>query len=280
MDRYRKNAARYKWRKWICLLIAGCQFSCLEEQNEEEKPIIETFPSASYVVNGIVRNAQGEVLPNRKVIFTKADFPYNHLTGDTLRSDENGQFVWTKEYVTEVRDYEAQWQVRDSLNEYADQCGIVSFKDATFEGSDGDYYGKATLPLTITLVPFQAQWTEPYVRYYISGKVTNENGRGVVLVYLTDKKTNGRQPSDFLAITDENGAYSFTYEKQPSVGDSLLLYTSAVKGYETGWTQNVPEDSVAIHFDEIPLERTSEGLCIGKGYVKQNIQFGYESYPY
>lgn len=146
-------------------------------------------------------------------------------------------------------------------------------------GADGWFMGRLSAEETIRLRDYQESHSEPYLQYRIYGRITNSINRGMPLVFLSARKVNGQEPKEFFDISNWNGEYSFTYEKVPGKGDSLVVYTSPVTSAETGWSQDIPEDSVVIRFDGVPLTEGS-GLLKGKGNIEQNISYSYEAYPY
>lgn len=263
----------------LATLLAWLGFSCLDENGNE--PIVCEYgvPTAAYSLKGHVVDSQGNAVADMPVVISDGTFPYNYLIGDTVKTDANGEFIWENKRV-EPRDFQTiQWKIVDTCRIYQDTTGITVFDPESAEGADGWFIGRLSAEETIRLRDYQESHSEPYLQYRIYGRITNSINRGMPLVFLSARKANGQEPKEFFDISNWNGEYSFTYEKAPGEGDSLVVYTSPVTSAETGWSQDIPEDSVVIRFDGVPLTEGS-GLLKGKGSIEQNISYSYEAYPY
>lgn len=247
----------------LATLLAWLGFSCLDENGNE--PIVCEYgvPTAAYSLKGHVVDSQGNAVADMPVVISDGTFPYNYLVGDTVKTDANGEFIWENKRV-EPRDFQTiQWKIVDTCRIYQDTTGITVFDPESAVGADGWFMGRLSAEETIRLRDYQESHSEPYLQYRIYGRITNSINRGMPLVFLSARKVNGQEPKEFFDISNWNGEYSFTYEKVPGKGDSLVVYTSPVTSAETGWSKDIPEDSVVIRFDGVPLTEGS-GLLKGK----------------
>lgn len=264
----------------LATILSWLGFSCLDDNGNEPTILEYGTPYATYSLKVHVVDSQGNAVVDMPVVISDGTFPYNYLIGDTMKTDGNGEFTWENRHF-EPHDFRTiQWKIVDSCRIYRDTTGITVFDPKSVEGGDGRWFkGWMTAEQTIRLHNYQEYHREPYLLYTIYGRITNSVNRGMPFVFLSAQKANGEEPKEFFDISNWNGAYSFIYEKAPGEGDSLVVYTSPVTSVATGWSTNIPEDSVVIHFDGIPLSEGS-GLLKGKGSIEQNISYSYEAYPY
>ena len=268
-------------RKINCLLtglLAIIGFSCGENG---EIPCEYGSPHANFQIKGKVTDMIGEPIPGLQVRINPSgeSHPQGWLHTDTLRTDTNGDFVFSKtdfpfmEYRLIIEDVD--WDKNKAI--YASDTTTVTFDSNDFSGGEGWSLGSASKEIQIQLKEYIDTHTEPYTLYTFYGRVTDQDGWPVpgVTIYTSPAYTPNidEDITSFPAVTDETGRYQFTYDQAPATEHTLYARLSpSFSDPQYPWKT----DSIVVNFGEIELI-DGEGMLIGRGSKEVNFQLVHSS---
>ncbi|WFE85448.1 radical SAM-associated putative lipoprotein [Parabacteroides chongii] len=229
-------------------------------------------PHADYTIKGKVVNNQGDPIPDIQIEIRDSIPESAWAHSDTVYSDSNGEFLWKKgdfpgmTYQLISKDIDEE----ENGGKFATNNSYVSFRNADFKGGGTWYEGAATMETKITLTPYVDTHKVPHALYTIHGQVTGDDGypiAGIVISSSPSLLSNVPDKiSDYLAITNGNGMYSFTCDLETI--EEYTIETELLKGY---WNSNPYEmKSEMINFAEIELSG-GKGMLIGKGSKEVNF---------